>query len=280
MGVLCVTGLQYPGFVYGCVLAGSFAQPDTCIESLMTDMPYQKSEAEKGNGRRMLTDLLISIVIPSVILMKFSGDDALGVSGALFLALAFPLCRGALDLFRHGRFNYFALLGLVSVGMTGGIGLLQLDKQWLAVKEAAIPGLIGLAVLATTWTRYPLIKTILYNPVIIDVGRIQKKLVETGNSALLEARLLKATYLLSGTFFFSSLMNYLLASLIVTSPTGSAAFNEELGRLTLLSYPVIALPSTLMMMSILYYLWRTVHCMTGLSLQDLLVTENRNQQLE
>lgn len=206
--------------------------------------------------------------------MKFSGDDALGVTGALILALAFPLCRGALDFFKHDRFNYFALLGLVSVGLTGGIGLLQLDQQWLAVKEAAIPGLIGLAVLASTWTRYPLIKTILYNPGIIDVGTIQQKLEETSKGDLLEARLLKATYLLSGTFFFSAFMNYMLASMIVTSPTGSAAFNEELGRLTLLSYPVIAIPSTLMMMAILYYLWRTVHCMTGLSLQDLLVSEN------
>jgi len=45
--------------------------------------------------------------------------------------------------------------------------------------------------------------------------------------------------------------------------------------LTLLSYPMIAIPSTIMMMAILYYIWRTVHDMTGLSLQDLLVSENK-----
>ena len=65
-----------------------------------------------------------------------------------------------------------------------------------------------------------------------------------------------------------------LVGWIVTSPTGSAAFNEELGRLTLLSYPMIALPATLMMMAILYYIWRTVHDMTGLTMEELLVTEN------
>ena len=169
--------------------------------------------------------------------------------------------------------DFFALLGLVSVGITGGIGLLQLDQQWIAVKEAAIPGLIGLAVLGSTWTRYPLIKTLLYNPNTLDVGRIQRKLDETNNSALFDARLLNATYMLSGAFFFSALMNYILAVWIVTSPTGSAAFNEELGRLTLLSYPMIALPATLMMMAILYYIWRTVHGMTGLSMEELLVVE-------
>ncbi len=222
--------------------------------------------------QRPMVDLLITIVIPSFILMKFSGDENLGVTSALVLALAFPITWGAFEFFKRSKLNYFALLGLLSVGITGGIGLLQLDQQWIAVKEAAIPGLIGLAVLVSTRTRYPLIKTLLYNPGVLDVGRIQRKLEETGDSALFEARLLKATYFLSGTFFFSAGMNYILAKLIVISPTGSAAFNEELGRLTLLSYPVIAIPSTLMMMAILYYIWRTVHRMTGLELEELLAS--------
>jgi intracellular septation protein A len=244
----------------------------------MTTRHDQKSREKAGHKPRPLTDLLISIVLPSVILMKFSGDDYLGVTGALILAIAFPLCWGALDLVRHERFNFFALLGLVSVGLTGGIGLLQLDQQWLAVKEAAIPGLIGLAVLGSTWTRYPLIKTLLYNPNVLDVAKIQQRLERTGASVLFESRILIATYLLSATFFFSSLMNYILASLIVTSPTGSAAFNEELGRLTLLSYPVIAVPSTLMMMAILVYLWRTIHGLTGLSLEELLVSSSTRER--
>ena len=241
----------------------------------MTIKPGQKSREKTGHRRSPLTDLLVSILIPSVILMKFSGDDDLGVTGALILALAFPLCWGTLDLFKHNRFNVFALLGLISVGLTGGIGLLQLDQRWLAVKEAAIPGFIGLAVLISTRTRYPLIRALLYNANVLDVSKIQERLEETGKFTLFENRLQKATYLLSGTFFFSSLVNYMLASWIVTSPTGSAAFNEELGQLTLLSYPMIALPATLMMMAILYYIWRVVHDMTGLSMEELLVSEKK-----
>jgi hypothetical protein len=86
--------------------------------------------------------------------------------------------------------------------------------------------------------------------------------------------------LLSATFFFSSLMNYLLATLIVTSPTGSAAFNEELGRMTLLSYPVIAIPSTVMLTAILYYIWRTINDMTGLSLEELMISGKRNTRAD
>ena len=79
-----------------------------------------------------------------------------------------------------------------------------------------------------------------------------------------------ATWLLGSTFFFSAAMNYFLATWIVTSPAGSQAFNEELGRLTLMSYPMIALPSMLMMMGVLYYLARAVRRLTGLKLTDML----------
>jgi hypothetical protein len=65
-------------------------------------------------------------------------------------------------------------------------------------------------------------------------------------------------------------MNYALATWIVTSPAGSAAFNEELGRLTLLSYPMIALPSMLIMMAALYYLARMIHVLAGLKLAEAL----------
>ena len=77
-------------------------------------------------------------------------------------------------------------------------------------------------------------------------------MIEKGTRVEFERRLAKASYLLSGTFFFSATLNYILARMIVTSPAGTSAFNEELGHLTLVSYPVIALPSTIMMMATLF----------------------------
>jgi len=224
---------------------------------------------------RPMVDLLVSIAIPSLILMKLSGDEDLGATNALIAALAFPLGWGLFELVKYRKFNFIALLGLVSVLLTGGIGLLQLDLKWLAIKEAAIPAVIGLAVLGSTFTRYPLIKTLLYNPKVLDVESIQKILDEKGVSEAFDKRLLNATYLLSATFAFSAVMNYLLAKWVVTSPTGSVAFNEELGQMTLMSYPVIAIPSTLMMMGIFYYLWRTIHGMTGLSLEKIMVSNDK-----
>ncbi|MFC3607159.1 VC0807 family protein [Stutzerimonas tarimensis] len=232
----------------------------------------------KTHKPRPLIDMAVSILIPSLILMKLSGEDRLGADGALILALAFPLGWGALELVKYRKFNWIALLGLISVLLTGGIGLLQLDNQWLAVKEAAVPGILGIAVLVSTRTRYPLIRTLLYNPKVLQVDKIHEHLERNGQVAQFEARLQRATYWLAGTFFFSSFMNYVLAKWIVTSPSGSEAFNNELGRMTLLSYPMIAIPSMVMMMGILYYLWRTIHGLTGLGMEEIMATTGQEQK--
>ncbi len=215
-------------------------------------------------------DLLVSIVIPSVILMKLSGDDYLGSTWALIVGLAFPLGWGLFELVKYRKYNFIAVLGMISVGLTGGIGLMELDAQWLAIKEAAVPLVIGLAVLVSTRTQYPLVRTLLYNPSVLDVDKIRATLRQHNNEAEFEDRLLNASYLFSGTFFFSSAMNYILAKWIVTSPAGTQAFNEELGRMTLVSYPMIAIPSMVMMIAIFYYLWRSIRRLTGYTLEEVM----------
>jgi len=226
---------------------------------------------------RPMVDLLVSLIIPSLILMKLSGENDLGADGALLLALAFPLGWGSFELIKYRKFNFIALLGLISVLLTGGIGLLKLDNQWLAIKEAAIPGVIGIAVLVSTYTRYPLIRTLLFNKNVLNVDKIHERLEQAGNTQQFEARLLKATYWLSSTFFFSSAMNYILAKWIVVSPAGSEAFNAELGRMNLLSYPMIAIPSMVMLMAIFYYLWRTIHGLTGLKLEEVMANPEQDK---
>jgi hypothetical protein len=202
--------------------------------------------------------------------MKFSGDEHLGSVNALIIGLAFPLGWGLFELVRYRKKNFIAGLGLISVGLTGGIGLLELDAGWLAIKEAAIPAIIGLAVLVSTRTRYPLVRTLLYNPSVLDVDKVHRSLEEKGCVEEFEARLLKASYFFAGTFLFSSIMNYVLAKWIVVSPSGTEAFNEELGRMTLVSYPMIAIPSMIMMMLIFYYLWRTIRRLTGYTLEEVM----------
>ena len=219
-----------------------------------------------------LFEIVVTIIVPAVILMQLSGDSRLGAMRALVLALAFPVGWGVWDGWRRRKLNWLSVLGVVSTLLTGGIGLLELDAQWLAVKEAAIPGFIGLVVLGSNWTSWPLIRVLVFNPTLFDVDRVQAALEARRNVVPFELRLRTGTMLLAGTFFFSSVMNYLLARWVVTSPAGTEAFNEELGRLTLLSYPVIAVPSMLMMMALLYWLARGAKALTGLDLGDMLRT--------
>jgi hypothetical protein len=158
----------------------------------------------------------------------------------------------------------------VSTLLTGGIGLLALDARWLAVKEAAVPGLIGIIILGSAWTASPLIRLLVFNASLFDVERVTAALKAKGSTVAFEQRLRQGTVLLAGTFFFSAVANYVLARWVVTSPAGTEAFNQELGRLTLLSYPVIAIPSTLMMMGLLFWLAREARRLTGLPMGEML----------
>jgi hypothetical protein len=230
------------------------------------------SPVKKASKPNPLLEIGITVLLPAVILMKLSSPERLGALGALGLALAFPLGWGLWDGLQRRKLNWLSVLGVVSTLLTGGIGLLSLDAQWLAVKEAAVPGLIGLAVLGSNWTRAPLIRVLVFNAQLFDVDKVHKALEERHNTVPFELRLRTGTFLLAGTFFFSSVANYLLARYVVHSPAGTEAFNEELGRLTLLSYPVIAVPSMLMMFGLMFWLARGARKLTGLHLGDMLQT--------
>ncbi len=226
--------------------------------------------ASKDKKPNPLIEIGITIVLPALILTKLSSADRLGTVYALLLALAFPLVWGVWDGLQRRKVNWMAALGVVSTLLTGAIGLLSLDAKWLAVKEAAVPGLIGLVILGSTWTRTPLIRVMVFNAALFDVDRVHLALAERGTTDAFERQLRSGTVLLAGTFFFSAVANYVLARWVVTSAAGTAAFNQELGHLTALSYPVIAVPCMLMMMGLMYWLVRGAKALTGLDLGDML----------
>jgi len=77
----------------------------------------------KSQKPNPLIELLINIVIPSVILMKLSGEQELGAAGGLLLALAFPLGWGAFDLIGRRKINFISVLCVISILLIGGIGM-------------------------------------------------------------------------------------------------------------------------------------------------------------
>jgi intracellular septation protein A len=227
-----------------------------------------QNQAPKQGG--FLTNLLFNILVPVVILMKFSGPDQLGAAMGVVVALAFPIAYGLYDLKRAGKVNGFSILGVVSVLLTGGISLLELDPQYIAIKEAAVPGVIGVAVFISQFTRFPLVRKLLLNDQVMKVDEVYAAVRERSNLQAFERAMRVATYLVAGAFFLSATLNYILARSIVTSPAGTTAFNEELGRMTALSFPVIALPTMLVMFGTIFYLFYKIKQLTGKPLESFL----------
>ncbi|TMP28493.1 MFS transporter [Pseudoalteromonas rubra] len=213
--------------------------------------------------------MIFNIIIPVVILTKFSGEQHLGPALGVIIALLFPLGFGLWERKNTGKFSFISGLGIVSVLLTGGISLLELDAKYIAIKEALIPGLIGIGIIVSQYTKYPLLKTLMFNDTVMDIEGIEKALAEKGNSDKLSKVQMGASKILASAFFLSSALNYILAKMIVVSPAGTEAYNNELGRMTALSYPVIMVPTMIVFFIALYYLLNSLKKLTGLKLEDM-----------
>ncbi|GAC15934.1 VC0807 family protein [Aliiglaciecola lipolytica] len=216
---------------------------------------------KQNNG--FLGNLAFNIVIPVLILSNLSGEEYLGPAWSVVCALAFPIVYGLWDLKKSGKVNGFSILGIVSVILTGGITLLKLPAEYIAIKEAAIPGVLGIAVLISQYTNRSLVKILILNENVINWDALNEALMKKQNSALFERKITISSYIVAASFFLSSFLNYVLAKVILVSEPGTTAYTEELGRMTALSYPVIMVPSLIMLFSALAYLIMQMKKLTG-----------------
>lgn len=223
-------------------------------------------------------NLAFNIVIPVIILTKFSDEAYLGPLFGLLIALSFPLIFGLYEFIIQKQKNVISILGFFGVLFSGIIGILKFPPHWIAVKEAAIPLAIGLVVLFSTKTSWQLLKKFIYNRELLDIDQIESKLTSIDLQSQLETTLNRANVLLACSFFFSAVLNYMLAKMIVQSSPGTTQFNEEIGRMTMLSFPIIALPSVLIMGFILWYLLRSLKNLTQLSSNELFAEKMKSKK--
>ena len=230
----------------------------------------QEPTHNKQSHGSLLANVALNIIIPTVILTKMGSEAYLGPQLAIVVALAFPIGYGLYDFHKTRETNIFSILGIISITLTGGISLLELDPKYIAIKEAAIPGIIAIATLISHYTPYPLVRKLLFNQQIMDVEKVVEVAEQRGTSKQLDNRLKTTSYLVASSFFLSAFLNYVLAKWIVVSAPGTEAYTEELGKMTALSFPVIALPSTLVMLVSLFYLFKGIEKLTALTLEDIL----------
>jgi hypothetical protein len=233
----------------------------------MNASPAPRTPPKREN---LVLNLACNVALPTIILTWFSGAKWFGPKWGLLIALAFPIAYGVHDFVRRRRFNFVSIIGFASVLISGGFGLLQLDGFWFAVKDAAIPAIIGFAVLASLRAKLPLVQEFLYNPQLMDVGRIDAALEQRDARDRFSGLLRQASYLLALAFFISAGLNYALARYLLKSPPGTEAFNGELAKMHLWNWPVIVVPSMAMMVFALWRFLQGLQSATGLTLDELM----------
>lgn len=206
------------------------------------------------------------------------GLPAFSPAVLLVVALAFPLGYGIYDFITRNKYNFFSMLGFVSILISGSVGLLQLDKDLIAIKEAAIPALFAIAVLVSLRTRFPLIRTLLYSPELFDVPKVEAALRERSNEKPFEQLMTRCTLYLAGSFILSAVLNYVLARYFIRSETGTAEFVKEMGNMTFWSWPIIMVPSMAIMMFALMQLVAGIEKYTGYEMEDVILVGNANNK--
>lgn len=224
-----------------------------------------------------MISLLINIAIPTVIMTRFAGDDKLGAINALLLALAFPFLYGIYEMTRNRKIGWVPVLGLVSIAISGGIGLLKLPPEWVAVKEAMIPAILALVILISGWIGKPLARVFL--DAIVDKEKVYPALEAQGKMADYERRASVATWMLAGTFILSAALNFILAKIVVTADGGTQEYTEQIGRMTALSFPVITIPVFIALTGSILYIMSTLSKLTGLEMDEVL-KDQRKQKAE
>ena len=236
-----------------------------------SELPLEtKKPPQKPQTSHIFLELIICVITPTLVLKYLSGDDSLGPVYALIFGLSFPLLFGIYQFIKERKFGFIPALGFISILLTSGIGLLERDAKYIAVKEASIPLIIAIGTIISLKTPYPLVKTFIYNDKILQIDKVDEALAKSNNKDEFNKTLTVATYILSSSFFLSAILNYALAKYIVVSPTGTAEFNDELGTMNLLSYPVITIPCVIVMIYAMFYLFKHIKRLTGLEFEELI----------
>ncbi len=211
--------------------------------------------------------LAITLVIPYLILTRLGDVTSLDARLVLLIALAFPIAFMAIQMLRHAAIGITPAVGLLSVLLTAGVGALANDPWWLAVKEASVPLAFGLAILVSSRTRTPLVELLVDK--VVDTERVHDALATHDSGDQWQRLMTRATLAWAGALLVSAALNFALARMVVTSPAGTPAFNDELARMTALGLPVITLPMMLMMSSTVWHIVHGVTSITGLSPREI-----------
>ena len=241
-----------------------------------------------------LTNILVNVIVPVLALSYLSKDPQfetnpkfwhLGPKLALVLALALPIGYGIWFFLKHRKPNFFSALGFISVLLTGGLtlyfwngdGTIKPNAAPLfGIKEASIPLVLGLAILASHWTKTPLLNAFVYSPQLFDLQRITQQIEANDAHEPYRKLLFSSTIIFSASFLISTVMNFFLALYFLgdidhTAADARTQYNAGVAKLTGWGFAVIGVPILILLMFLFFRLMRGLRALTGLEDDKILL---------
>ena len=239
---------------------------------------------KRKDDENPLLNIFVNVLLPIVALSQLSksGDKSwhIGPEYGMAVAVAFPFIYGVVFFFKNKKFNFYSVLGIISVLLTGFItihvwnedGSIKENADLLfAIKEAAIPLMLGAAMLYSHRTKNPLIDVFFLNPDIFDITKIEETAKEKNTYNDYLTFRLKLTWMFASSFLLSSLLNFILAMYLLKDANDKESYNLAVGKVMGYGYLVIGIPLMIIMVGCLIYLMKTISRITGLTKEEFMM---------
>ncbi len=224
-------------------------------------------------------NLLANIILPVFIINKtalFPGEHKALL--ALGVALFFPISYGLWDLIQNKKTNYFSILGLVNTLITGLFAVFAFEGFWFAVKEAAMPAVLGVGVYLTSLKGSPFFKKFIEMSGLLKMSSIEEKAAELGTKKEVHLSFIKANNLFALSFFLSAVLNFALATYIfkpidldLSQTEKASILNGQISQMTWMGMAAIGLPMMVFLAATLFKLFKDLQKYTGLEQDEMLV---------
>ena len=211
---------------------------------------------------------IVSFVLPTILLLRFSGNDQLGPAMAMVIALLFPVAYELYSLARRHKTSALSLIAIGGIVLTGAVTLLGLSENWLALRRSAIYFVAAFVLVGSILAKRPLIDMAL--KYMLDMERVRVQAAKRDTSVQLQKHIDISTYALIIFLFVIGVSSYILTLIVITAAPETAQFNSEYVRLRVISLPATTLPLFVGLIAIMMYLLASIEKLTGLSAEELI----------
>jgi hypothetical protein len=215
-----------------------------------------------------MSNALVNIALPVLILLTLSDENRLGPLPALLLAIGIPAAYGTWELMRTKKINASSIMGVISVLLTGVIGVFELDTDLFAFKEAAIPVGFAAILLVSNRMTFPVVKLLF--DMVQRKDRVERAVENIGAEHAYRQHIERSGAIWAGIMLISGVMKFALSSYIMTADAGTREFNTQLATYELVQIPTSMLVTMVMILSLIYYIAKGTGVIVGLAPSEVL----------